>query len=85
MAGMILHRMLDAARSHRVQLDPGFTRLVVGVLTLEGVGRALDPSVDIFASALPLLLNAQQEYRAAAKQLVKEEVKRRLWSPVATP
>lgn len=51
----MLRRVLNAARKYRVRLDPAFTQLIVGIVTLEGVGRQLDASTDIFSVALPLL------------------------------
>jgi aarF domain-containing kinase len=38
------------------QVEPNFTTLVTAIVVLEGLGRQLDPTLDLFAVALPLLL-----------------------------
>lgn len=65
-AGDVLQRMLSAARRHKVLLDPSFTKLIVGIVTLEGVGRQLDASIDIFSAALPMLSRTDSRTRKAA-------------------
>ena len=42
-------------RQHRVQVDPAFTTLVMSIAVLEGLGRQLDPELDLFSVALPML------------------------------
>jgi len=63
--GLVLRRVMDAARNYHVKIDPTFTQLLVGIVTLEGVGRQLDPDVDIFREALPMLRRARREYQSA--------------------
>lgn len=62
---MVLRRVMDAARNYHVKIDATFTQLLVGIVTLEGVGRQLDPEVDIFREALPMLRRVRREYQSA--------------------
>jgi aarF domain-containing kinase len=53
--GDVLHRVLDMVRVHHVRLEGDFVNVVISILLLEGIGRALDPDVDILSSSLPIL------------------------------
>lgn len=54
--GDVLLELTTLVRVHRVKVEPHFTTLVTAIVVLEGLGRQLDPSLDLFAVALPLLL-----------------------------
>lgn len=47
--GDLLDRMLGMVRSHHVKMEPDFVNVVVAILLLEGIGRRLDPDLDLFA------------------------------------
>jgi len=49
----ILLQALAVARRYRVALEGNFATLCVGTLVLEGVGRQLDPDLDILEAAVP--------------------------------
>ncbi|KAI0319778.1 ABC1-domain-containing protein [Amylostereum chailletii] len=49
----ILTDVLRAVRQHHVKGD--FINTVISILLLEGIGRQLDPELDLFKSALPIL------------------------------
>lgn len=51
----ILTDVLRAVRQHHVKMESDFINTVISVLLLEGIGRQLDPSLDLFQSALPIL------------------------------
>ena len=53
--GEVLLEVTSLLRTHQVQADPTFTTLVCSIVVLEGLGRQLDPSLDLFSVALPLL------------------------------
>jgi len=53
--GDILQQVLDMVRSHHVRIEGDFVNVVVSILLLEGIGRALDPNVDLLSSSLPIL------------------------------
>eukprot|EP00900_Chrysochromulina_parva_P007116 jgi/Chrpa1/16405/Chrysochromulina_OHIO_Genome00005193-RA len=54
--GDVLLELTTLVRVHRVKVEPNFTTLVTAIVVLEGLGRQLDPTLDLFAVALPLLL-----------------------------
>ncbi|EGO05332.1 hypothetical protein SERLA73DRAFT_174442 [Serpula lacrymans var. lacrymans S7.3] len=51
----ILTEVLKAVRQHHVKMEGDFINTVISILLLEGIGRQLDPSLDLFKSALPIL------------------------------
>jgi len=53
--GDILHEVLSMVRHHHVRLEGDFVNVVIGILLLEGIGRQLDPDMDLFKSAIPIL------------------------------
>lgn len=46
--GDILTQVLDMVRSHHVRLEGDFVNVVISILLLEGIGRSLDPNLDLF-------------------------------------
>ncbi len=42
-------------RQHHVRIESDFTNLVVSITVLEGLGRQLDPEVDLFEASRPFL------------------------------
>lgn len=53
--GDILNEVLSMVRGHHVRLEGDFVNVVLSILLLEGIGRCLDPNLDLFAGALPIL------------------------------
>jgi len=53
--GDILNEVLSMVRGHHVRLEGDFVNVVLSILLLEGIGRSLDPDIDLFAGALPIL------------------------------
>ena len=53
--GDVLSEVLDMVRTHHVRLEGDFVNVVLSILLLEGIGRNLDPDMDLFAGALPIL------------------------------
>ncbi|KAF9454095.1 ABC1-domain-containing protein [Macrolepiota fuliginosa MF-IS2] len=51
----LLTEVLKNVREHHVKLEGDFINTVISILLLEGIGRQLDPGLDLFASALPIL------------------------------
>lgn len=51
----ILTEVLRAVRTHHVRMEGDFINTVLSILLLEGIGRQLDPDLDLFKSALPIL------------------------------
>lgn len=55
--GQALQDILSLSMTHKVELDPAFVGVVIAVTILEGVGRTLDPDIDLWAVARPFLQN----------------------------
>jgi len=51
----VLTEVLKAVREHHVKMEGDFINTVLSVLLLEGIGRQLDPDLDLFRSSLPIL------------------------------
>lgn len=47
--GDLLEQMLSMVRKHHVRMEGDFISIVVAILLLEGIGRQLDPDLDLFA------------------------------------
>lgn len=47
--GDLLDQMLTMVRFHHVRMEGDFVSVVVAILLLEGIGRQLDPDLDLFA------------------------------------
>jgi len=56
--GHVLMQVTSLVRLHHVKIDPAFTSLVMAIGVLEGLGRQLDPDLDLFSVAMPLLLKS---------------------------
>ncbi|KAJ1560601.1 hypothetical protein HK405_006542 [Cladochytrium tenue] len=54
----ILAAAFDMVRRHHVRLDGDFANVGVALMLVEGVGRALDPDVDLLAFVAPFLLSS---------------------------
>ncbi len=47
-----------------MRIEPQYTCVMVAMMVIEGLGRSLDPSLDILAAAKPVLLEkAKQTFR----------------------
>lgn len=57
----ILTEVLKAVRTHHVKMEGDFINTVISILLLEGIGRQLDPGLDLFKSALPILRQLGRE------------------------
>ncbi len=53
--GDVLNQVLAMVRDHHVRMEGDFVNVVISILLLEGIGRSLDPDLDLFKSALPIL------------------------------
>ena len=53
--GDVLNEVLSMVRQHHVRMEGDFVNVVISILLLEGIGRSLDPNLDLFKSALPIL------------------------------
>ncbi|KAL5333290.1 hypothetical protein BJX70DRAFT_392301 [Aspergillus crustosus] len=53
--GDVLSEVLSMVRRHHVRLEGDFVNVIISILLLEGIGRSMDPNLDLFKSALPIL------------------------------
>jgi predicted unusual protein kinase regulating ubiquinone biosynthesis (AarF/ABC1/UbiB family) len=60
----ILTQMFSLARQYRVQIDGAYATTAVALAILEGTGKRLNSSIDLFKLALPLVVEKR------AKQLL---------------
>ncbi|KAI3371115.1 hypothetical protein L3Q82_023758, partial [Scortum barcoo] len=54
--GDLLSRVFGLLIKHKVKLESNFASIVFAIMVLEGLGRSLDPNLDILDLAKPLLL-----------------------------
>ncbi|XP_069019724.1 uncharacterized aarF domain-containing protein kinase 2 isoform X1 [Embiotoca jacksoni] len=52
----LLSRVFGLLIKHKVKLESNFVSIVLAIMVLEGLGRSLDPNLDILDLAKPLLL-----------------------------
>ena len=48
--------MMNILRKYRVRVNPTFTLVNIAIAVTEGIGKQLDPEVDLMAAALPFFL-----------------------------
>ena len=46
--GDVLNEVLSMVRGHHVRMEGDFVNVVISILLLEGIGRSLDPNLDLF-------------------------------------
>ncbi|MDT8989504.1 ubiquinone biosynthesis regulatory protein kinase UbiB [Curvibacter sp. APW13] len=59
--GMVLLRLFQASRRFNVEIQPQLVLLQKTLLNIEGLGRELDPNLDLWATAKPFLENWMME------------------------
>ena len=73
--GLVLLRLFETSRRFNVEIQPQLVLLQKTLLNIEGLGRQLDPDLDLWATAKPFLvrwMNEQVGVRGLWKQLKKE-------------
>lgn len=71
-ASVVVTGVMNILRKYRIRIDPSFTVVHVALLVAEGLGKQLDPSLDIIKFAFPVL--AQAMNRAPAGIQPKREL-----------
>ena len=54
--GSLLGSVLDLCRIHGVEIDPAMASIVISTLVLEGLGRSLEPGLNLIDAAIPFVL-----------------------------
>ena len=73
--GLILMRLFETSRRFNVEIQPQLVLLQKTLLNIEGLGRQLDPNLDLWATAKPFLvnwMNEQMGWKALKSNLEKE-------------
>ena len=52
----LLNRVFNVLRWHQVKMEPNFTSVIIAIMVLEGLGRTLDPEMDLLWAAAPFLV-----------------------------
>ncbi len=53
----LLTDVFGVLRRHRVKLEANYASVILAIMVLEGLGRTLDPDLDLIRKAAPYLLN----------------------------
>jgi ubiquinone biosynthesis protein len=73
--GQILLRLFETSRRFNVEIQPQLVLLQKTLLNIEGLGRQLDPELDLWQTAMPFLerwMNEQVGWRALLRQIKRE-------------
>jgi ubiquinone biosynthesis protein len=54
--GKVLLDLLAILRRHRVRVNPSFTIVNIAIAVTEGIGKQLDPELDLMSEALPFFM-----------------------------
>lgn len=54
--GLFLNNLLNTVRKYRVKIESNFATLCIATVILEGIGRQLDPDINILDQSIPLLI-----------------------------
>jgi len=63
-AGKLLLDMLGLLRRHRIRMAPAFTIVNIAIAVTEGIGRQLDPDLDLMAEAIPFFMSHPALFQA---------------------
>ena len=67
--GHVLNKALKAVRKYHVKMEPDFVNTVLSIMILEGIGRRLDPDLDLFRNAIPILRSLGHKMSSDEAQL----------------
>jgi len=63
--GKLLLDMLGLLRRHRIRMAPAFTIVNIAIAVTEGIGRQLDPELDLMAEAIPYFMSHPGLFQAS--------------------
>ena len=55
--GTTVQRILSISSSHGIKFEGNFALLLTQLIIMEGIGRGLDPNINIVGSTMPFLIN----------------------------
>ncbi|WP_395141104.1 ubiquinone biosynthesis regulatory protein kinase UbiB [Schlegelella aquatica] len=82
--GQVLMRLFQTSRRFNVEIQPQLVLLQKTLLNVEGLGRQLDPDLDLWSTAKPFLerwMNEQVGWRGFRDRLVREAPRYARWLP----
>jgi ubiquinone biosynthesis protein len=82
--GQVLMRLFQTSRRFNVQIQPQLVLLQKTLLNIEGLGRQLDPELDLWTTAKPFLerwMNEQVGWPAMRRALEAEAPRYAHWAP----
>lgn len=72
--GVYITQICDAAAIHHVMLNQAFASAALTIKVQEGIALAMDPSVQIWKIAIPIILEGERRFRTAqAKEMLRFE------------
>lgn len=54
----VVTELFSAMVQHRVKQDGTFSSVILSMVVIEGLGRSLDPNIDIFTEVIPFVFTA---------------------------
>jgi predicted unusual protein kinase regulating ubiquinone biosynthesis (AarF/ABC1/UbiB family) len=57
--GVVVYDMMSILRKNRVRVNATFTLVNIAIAVTEGIGKQLDPSLDLLSEALPFFARFQ--------------------------
>lgn len=70
--GDILAKVFTMVRQHHIKIEGDFANVGISIVLLEGIGRRLDPDIDLLKEALPILRQAASSDRGGTYKPLKE-------------
>jgi len=80
--GLVLLRLFQASRRFHVEIQPQLVLLQKTLLNIEGLGRQLDPDLDLWVTAKPFLERWMQEQIGPAGLRARVEREAVLWTQI---
>jgi ubiquinone biosynthesis protein len=78
--GLVLLRLFQASRRFNVEIQPQLVLLQKTLLNIEGLGRQLDPDLDLWVTAKPILERWMMEQIGWEGLVARVKIEARQWS-----
>lgn len=75
--GEFLGTLMSIMRKYHVKIEGNFSTLMIGTVVLEGIGRQLNPKINILKEAIPFLIQNQDQ--EAIQSTLSWQETLRLW------
>jgi aarF domain-containing kinase len=60
----LFSELFDVLMKHKVRIEPNYTSVVMAIMVIEGLGRSLDPSLNLLEAVTPCLLHRARTHIA---------------------